>query len=85
MKNMRKLLLVASILTGLVFFAACDDPLDKSGVDPSRDVSAQAGEDTGGLPGEDPDFDEEGYLWLSVFNGDGSMENIRVPVCKKAG
>ena len=26
------------------------------------------------------EFDEDGFEWLTIFNKDGSMENIRIPV-----
>jgi hypothetical protein len=68
----RKYLVIASILTGLLLFAACNDSLfDNSGASSaqvdSHDMEAASKVDSG-------------YEWITVFNEDGTMENIRVPV-----
>jgi len=71
MKNIMNKILFASVLIGLLVYTGCDDPLDVSAGDTSRDVSTQTGEDAGGLPQEDQ-FDGEGCEWLTVYNEDGT-------------
>lgn len=74
MKNIKtKYLLMVSILIGLLLFAACDD----SRLDNSSARSAQT--DIHDLLEEDSRFDS-GYEWITVFNEDGTMENVRVPI-----
>lgn len=71
MKNMKRKCFIVSILTGLLFFAACDEPPDVL-----RDTEA----DTRDSRGKDTGVEEKGFQRLTIFNEDGSMENIRVPV-----
>jgi len=74
MKNIeRKHLLAASILAGLLFAAACNDPLR------SNSAARSALTETKDFSEEETGFTSD-YEWLSVFNRDGTMENIRVPV-----
>jgi hypothetical protein len=76
MKNIKRIICVVSVLAGLLLFAACDDPLDGP-----RAQSGQA--DTRDFAEKGLEFDEEGFEWISVFNEDGSMENIRIPVIEE--
>jgi hypothetical protein len=78
MKNIKRIICVASVLAGLLLFAACDDPLDGSRVQSKQDDVNKFLEK--GLPEEDLEFDEEGFEWISVFNEDGTMYDIRIPI-----
>ena len=85
MKNIKSLcLLLAGIIIGLLVLA-CNDPLDNiSGKDISRSIESKSGNETNELQNEDLfeeewDFYDENYYYLTVFNPDGKMQNIRLP------
>jgi hypothetical protein len=76
MKNIKsKCLLFVSILIGLLLFAACDAM--QLGNSDARSARA----DTHALLEKESSSDS-GYEWISVFNEDGTMEDIRVPAAK---
>jgi hypothetical protein len=70
MKNIKRIICAVSVLAGLLLFTACDDPLDAS-----RAQSRQ--KDSHG-------FLEEGFEWIGVFNEDGSMYDIRIPIAEES-
>jgi hypothetical protein len=74
---MNKIKGIISILFGLLLFSTCNNLTS----DISRSIEIQGNAQE--LLEEDLQFDDEGYLWLTIFNEDGSMETIRIPIVEE--
>jgi hypothetical protein len=83
MKTIRKHRVFASALIGLLVLATCKDPLEEPRVRSNRMENRSLSEEElpeEGLQEEELELDDEGYEWFTVFNEDGSMESVRIPV-----
>jgi hypothetical protein len=83
MKNIKRIICAASILAGLLLFAACGEHPDVSYANDTQADTRSLLDSDSRIEDEAASVDEEGFEWISIFNEDGTMENIRVPVAEK--